>query len=132
MTINEDLLKRRQKGETSILVAEREPVARESLSDLFRVEGYRVLEAPDSFAAISHITNYGGLHVILTDMEMPGWHSIIKHARAVVPNAFVLCMFMRLSIHAVADAQRLGAHGYFRKPLDFVDLHQSIENLLVG
>ncbi len=121
-----------QRGETPILVAEREPVARESLSELFRDEGYRVLEATDSIAAINHINNDQGLRVILTDLDMLAWHSIIIHAGAVVPNAFILCMVGHASIHEVTEAQRLGAHGYFFKPLEFVELHQSIQNLLAG
>jgi CheY-like chemotaxis protein len=132
MTMNKDLSKMQQRGETSILVAERGPAARESLSELFRDEGYQVLEAPDSASAINHIDNNEGLHVILTDLDMPAWHSIIRHARAVVPNAFILCMVGCASNYDVTEAQRLGAHSHFLKPLEFVDLHQSIQNLVAG
>jgi CheY-like chemotaxis protein len=128
--MNKNRSKMQQSAETSILVAESRPTARESLSELFRDEGYRVLEAPDSASAINHINNNDGLHVILTDLDMPAWHSIIRHARAVVPNAFILCMVGCASNYDVTEAQRLGAHGHFSKPLEFVDLHQSIQNLL--
>lgn len=130
--MDEDLLSRQQRGGTSILVAEREAVARASLSDLFREEGYQVLEAPRSAPAIDHINNTAGLRVILTDLDMPGWHSIVRHARVVVPNAFILCMVRPLSIHDVTEAQQLGAHGHFVKPLDFDILHRSIQKLLSG
>jgi CheY-like chemotaxis protein len=132
MTIDEDLLNRKQRGGTAILVAETEAVARGSLSDLFREEGYQVLEAPRSAPAIDHINTTAGLRVILTDLDMPGWHSIVRHARMVVPNAFILCMVRPLSIHDVTEAQRLGAHGHFVKPLDFDILHRSIQKLLSG
>ena len=132
MIMDDALLKKQQRGETSILVAEREPVARASLSDLFRDEGYRVLEAPDSVSAINHINNNQGLHVILTDLDIQAWYSIIRHARAVAPNAFILCMVGSVSMDDVTEADRLGAHGHFLKPLEFVDLHQSIQNLLAG
>jgi CheY-like chemotaxis protein len=132
MTMDEDLLTRQQRVETSILVAEREPVARESLSELFRDEGYRVLEAADGVSAINHIDGNDKLHVILTDLDMPAWQSIIRHARAMVPNAFILCMVGSGPIDDVTEAQRLGVHGHFLKPLEFVDLHQSVQNLLAG
>jgi CheY-like chemotaxis protein len=131
--MSKDLSKIQQRGgETSILVAERGPAARESLSELFRDEGYRVLEAPDSASAINHMNNNDGLHVILTDLDMPAWHSIIRHARAVAPSAFILCMVGCASNCDVTEAQRLGAHSHFLKPLEFVDLHQSIQKLLAG
>jgi DNA-binding NarL/FixJ family response regulator len=119
-------------NDTYILVAEREPVARASLSDLLRFEGYHVLEAPDSDAAIDHINKNERLKVILTDLDMPSWHSVIQHAHAVVPDAFVLCMVARVSTYDVRESQRLGAHGHFLKPLEFMELHRSIQNLLKG
>jgi CheY-like chemotaxis protein len=126
----EEPSKRLHITETSILVAEREPVARASLSDLLRFEGYHVLEAPDSNAAIDYINKNERLKVILTDLDMPSWHSIIQHARLVVPDAFVLCMVARVSTYDLRESQRLGAHGHFLKPLEFMELHRSIQNLL--
>ena len=61
-----------------------------------------MLEAPDSVSAINHINNNKGLHVI-TDLDTPGWHSIIRHARPVIPNAFILCMPGSVSIHDVTE-----------------------------
>lgn len=121
-----------QSGGTSILVAERETVARTSLSDLFRCEGYQVLEASQSAHAIDCINHTAGLRVVLADLDMPGWHSIIRHARVAVPNALVLCMVRPLSIYDVREAQQLGAHGHFVKPLDFNAMHRSIHSLLTG
>ena len=130
--MDKELLKKQQRAQTSILVAEKEPLARKSLSELFRHEDYQVLEASDSVSAINHINNNEGLHVILTDLDMPAWHSIIRHAHAVAPNAFILCMVGYVSIDDVTEAQRLGTNGHFLKPLEFADLHQSIQNLLAG
>jgi DNA-binding NtrC family response regulator len=121
-----------QRGGASILVAETETVARASLSDLLRYEGYQVFEASQSAPAIDCINHTAGLRVVLTDLDMPEWHSIVRHARAAVPNAVVLCMVRPLSIHDVTEAQQLGAHGYFVKPLDFDAMHRSIQTLLSG
>jgi CheY-like chemotaxis protein len=133
MTMDTNFLNRPQTDPVGILVAERGRIARECLSELFREEGYRVFEAPDSDSAIHHINNSKPLHVILTDLEMPGWQAIIDHGRASLPDAFILCMAAPLSIYdATEEAQRLGAQGHFLKPLVFKDLRQSIQKLLAG
>lgn len=126
----EDTLNKLIRREIAILVAEKEPIPRSSLSELLRDEGYQVFEAPDTLSAITHINNHDQLRVILTDLDMPGWQALIKHARTVASNAFVLCMVAPLSTEDVMEAQRLGACGHFLKPLDFEGLHQSMQSLL--
>jgi CheY-like chemotaxis protein len=126
----EDTLNKLIRGETAILVAEKEPIPRSSLSELLRDEGYQVLEASNSTSAINLMNDHNQLRVILTDLEMPGWGALIKHARIAIPNAFVLCMAAPLSIEEITQARRLGACGHFLKPLDFEVLHQSMQNLL--
>ena len=127
----EELLKKSLRSGIVILVAEREAVSRSSLSELLRDEGYQVLEATDRASAINHIDNHTSLRVILTDLGIPGWDSIIRHAQTVLPDAFILCMVAPLFLVDVAEAQRLGACAYFLKPLDFLDMHQAIQSLLV-
>jgi CheY-like chemotaxis protein len=128
----DDNAKIRQTEKPSVLVAEREPVARVSLADLLRDEGYQVFEAMDHVAAIDHINRNSDLNVILADLEMPAWSSIIKHARIAAPSAFILTMAGYGSVPNALEAERLGAHGYLLKPLVFVDVHQAINKLLTG
>ncbi|HVO95279.1 MAG TPA: response regulator [Terriglobales bacterium] len=115
-----------------VLVTENNPVARMSLSDLLRAEGYRVLEAATHQMAIEHINRNPNLCVILADLDIPRWPLVISYARVSLPNAFVLTMARYGSMASVKDAEKLGAHGYFMKPLDFVDVHQTIAGLLTG
>ncbi|HEY7556691.1 MAG TPA: response regulator [Candidatus Binatia bacterium] len=119
-------------GGVPILIAEREPVARTSLSELFRHSGHRVEEAPDANSAIIQINKNSGLKVIMLDVEMPSWRSVVTHARGNLPGAFILGMSALDSSRAALEAQRLGVHGYLLKPLVFDDVCQTILRLMTG
>jgi CheY-like chemotaxis protein len=119
-------------GGVPILIAEREPVARTSLSELFRHSGHRVEEAPDANSAIIQINKNSGLKVIMLDVEMPSWRSVVTHARGNLPGAFILGMSALDSSRAALEAQRLGVRGYLLKPLVFDDVCQTILRLMTG
>ena len=119
-----------QHAKATVLVAEKEPIARSSLSALLREEGYRVLEAGDYESAIDQIDNNLRLAVIVSDLDMARWTFILNHARVALPTAIVLAIAGYDSMASVAEAQKLGARGYFKKPLVFANLSQTIANLL--
>lgn len=116
----------------AILVAEREPTARSSLSELLREEGYRVVEAANSGTAVGQLSSDPSIRIILTDLEMPAWASIVKLARSQIPEAFILGMLRYGALANAVEAQRLGAQGYLLKPLDFAEVNQSIKRYLSG
>ncbi len=115
-----------------ILVAEREPVARSSLSELFREGGHSVLEAADSDTAIIRTNNEPALKVIMLDLEMPSWRTVVSHARGTLPAVVILGMSAQDSSRTALDAQRLGVHGYLIKPLAFDDVCETILRLITG
>ena len=127
-----DRLTRIQRGTTSILVAEKEPTARLSLSELLRDEGYRVVEAADSGSAITQISRDQNIKVILSDLEMPSWPTIIRHARATMPDSFILGMVRYGALRNALEAERLGAHAHLVKPLSFAEVNRWIERFLTG
>ena len=116
----------------AILVAELELISRLSLSELLRDEGYRVVEAADSGAAVSQISREQDIKVILTDLEMPSWSSIITHARVKLPKSFILGMVRYGALSNAIEAQQLGAHGYLIKPLAFNEIDEWIKRCLTG
>jgi CheY-like chemotaxis protein len=116
----------------SILVAELEPISRMSLSELLRDEGYRVVEAADSGAAVSQISREQDIKVILADLEMPSWISIIKSARVNLPESLILGMVRYGALSNALEAQKLGAHAYLIKPLSFNEVNQWIQRYLTG
>jgi CheY-like chemotaxis protein len=111
-----------------VLVAEKYPLARVSLSELLQYDGYRVFQAADRDAAISCIDENLDLAVLLTDLDMPRWKSLVRHARTIVPNALVLGMAQFHLVPEPLELQRRGIHVCLKKPLIYEDVRQSIFN----
>ena len=119
-------------GGASILVAERDPLARTSLSELFRFDGHHVHEAADGNSALIQLQNDPATKVIMLDVEMPSWRSVATHARDTLPAAVVLGMSIQDSNRALREAQQLGVHGYLLKPLVFDDVCETILRIMAG
>ncbi|MGH7810184.1 MAG: response regulator [Candidatus Binatia bacterium] len=125
-------LPRTQTKAPSILVAENEPTSRMSLSELLREEGYQVVEAADSGSAITQIRKNVDLNIILSNLEMPTWKTVIEQGRFALPQAFIVGMVRYGALPNALEAQRLGADGYLVKPLSFNEVNQWIQRFLTG
>lgn len=56
---------------SNILVVDDEPVARQSLSDILKLEGFIVASAPNGQAAIEYVRTHP-VDVMIVDLRMPG------------------------------------------------------------
>ena len=62
--------KSRNKG---ILVVDDEPIARQSVRDILRLEGYDTFDAPNAMSAIKYFRMHkDSLDLIIMDLRMPG------------------------------------------------------------
>jgi DNA-binding NtrC family response regulator len=115
----------------SILVAEDQDSARESLVELLRGEGYEVHEAADGNAAISLIDKLD-LDLVLTDLMMPGVDGIavMKHVRDLAPQTLVMIMSAHATVETAIEAIRLGAQDYLLKPLLFAEVLRKVQHLM--
>src|SRR6266508_1195539 len=115
----------------SILVAEDQDSARESLVELLKAEGYEVHEAADGNAAISLIDKLD-LDLVLTDLMMPGANGIavMKHVRDVSPQTLVMIMSAHATVETAIEAIRLGAQDYLLKPLLFAEVLRKVRQLM--
>jgi DNA-binding NtrC family response regulator len=115
----------------SILVAEGQDSARESLVDLLKGEGYEVHEASDGNAAISLIDKVD-LDLVLTELMMPGVDGIavMKHVRELAPQTLVMIMSAHATAETAIEAIRLGAQDYLLKPLLFAEVLRKIQHLM--
>ena len=131
MTTENDFTVRKDSRDTAILVLEASSTARESLSELFREQGYDVHKASNSVDANQCLDGNRILHVILIDLDMPDWESIIKQGRQNPGSPLIFCMIgFRSTSNDLQHAKQLGAHGHFVKPLNFVNVNRSIQNSL--
>jgi DNA-binding NtrC family response regulator len=115
----------------SILVAEDQDSARESLVELLKGEGYEVHEAPDGNAAIALIDQLD-LDLVLTDLMMPGADgvAVMRHVRDVSPQTLVMIMSAHATVETAIEAMRLGAQDYLIKPLLFAEVLRKIQHLM--
>ena len=115
----------------SILVVDDETVARQSIVEVLREEGYQVYEAADGNAALTLLQEVE-VDVILCDLRMPGADglTVLKTVRDAYPQTLVMLMTAYSSVETVVDALRLGAQDYLLKPLLIDDVLNKIRRLL--
>ena len=100
----------------TVIVAERYPIARAALAALLSYDGYRVFQADSVKAAISHITSVDNLAVLLADLDMPGWRSIVGHA-VQTTDALVIGMQGNHPFSEMYDLKEHGIRRCLQKPL---------------
>ena len=105
---------------STILVAEDEVAARNSLVALLEAENFRVLSAPDGIEALS-LTLHEEPDAVLLDIRMPGLDglSVLRQALAGGSESSFLVMTAFGDSNTAIEAMKLGAFDYLSKPLDF-------------
>jgi DNA-binding NtrC family response regulator len=115
----------------TIVVADDEALARQSIVEFLREEGYQVYEAADGQAALQLLEQVD-VDLILSDLRMPGVDglAVLQKVREVYPQTMVVLMTAYASVETVVEALRLGAQDYLLKPLLFDDLLHKVRRLL--
>jgi two-component system, response regulator PdtaR len=70
-------------GKAAILVVENEAIIRMGTVHMLQDAGYAVLEASNADAAIQILENRNDVHVVFTDIKMPGTLCGLRLARAI-------------------------------------------------
>jgi len=106
-----------------ILVVDDEPSMRTTLSILLKRKGYQVSLAQSGAEALPMLAP-GEYDIILTDLKMEGMDGIelLRHIKAVDPQAEVLIFTAYGTIATAVEAMRLGAYDYIGKPFDEEEL----------
>jgi two-component system response regulator HydG len=113
-----------EKGDKGhILVVDDEPSMRTTLSILLKREGYQVSLA-ESGAEVLPMLAPGEYDMVLTDLKMEGMDGIelLRHIKAVDPQAEVLIFTAYGTIASAVEAMKLGAYDYIGKPFDEEEL----------
>lgn len=115
----------------TILIAEDEQVLRESLAELFRSEGYDVLEVPNGKAA-NELLLQRPVDVVLTDIRMPEMDGItlLANVQKIAPETPVIVLTAYGTVESAVAAMRAGAVDYLLKPIDFNDVLIKIRRAL--
>ncbi len=110
----------------TVLVAEKHPIARAAIAALLRQAGYEAYQAENLQTAISYMSQIERLAVLLVDLEMPGWRSIVRHAMKTT-GVLVLGMEGNHPIAEMYDLAQRGIRLCLQKPIEFDELRDAIK-----
>jgi DNA-binding response OmpR family regulator len=102
---------------STILVVDDEPVARQSLTDILRLEGYVVASAPNGHAAIEQVRMHP-VDLLIVDLRMPGMDGleVVQVVNQISPETEVIMLTAYGSTETAVQALRLRIHDYLLKP----------------
>jgi DNA-binding response OmpR family regulator len=100
-----------------ILVVDDEKIARVTLAEILRMEGYSVTEAGDGPEAIAAVEGVA-FDLALLDLKMPGMDGIevMQKLSKITPETKVIMLTAHGSMESAIEALRQGAHDYLIKP----------------
>jgi DNA-binding response OmpR family regulator len=101
----------------NVLVVDDEPSARNSLAEILRLEGYRVITADSGEAALKQLEN-DDFDVMILDLKMPGMGGlgVLKKVGKVAPDTHIILLTAHGSMESAIEAVRHSAHDYLLKP----------------
>jgi DNA-binding response OmpR family regulator len=100
-----------------ILVVDDEPVARQSLSDILRLEGFSVNSVPNGQAAVEYVRTHP-VDLMIVDLRMPGMDGleVVQVVNQSSPDTEVILLTAHGSTETAIQALRLRIHDYLLKP----------------
>lgn len=101
----------------NILVVDDEPVARQSLTDILKLEGYIVSAVANGQAAVEHVRTHA-VDLMIVDLKMPGMDGleVIQVVNQTSPETEVILLTAHGSMDSAVQALRLRIHDYLSKP----------------
>lgn len=115
-------------ADATILIVDDEESNRLSLEKIFQREGFRTLSADSGRTALD-VCRQNRVHVVLTDLMMPGMSGIdlIKALETVAPDVEVVVMTAYGTIETAVEAMREGAYDFVEKPLKRMQIVKTIK-----
>jgi DNA-binding response OmpR family regulator len=113
---------------TNILIVDDEPIARQSLGDILRLEGYGVTAVPSGEAAVEHLRNYS-VDLMIVDLKMPGMNGldVVQVASQLAPDAQIILLTAYGSMESAVEALRQRVHDYLLKPASPMQIIESVK-----
>ena len=113
---------------SNILVVDDEPVARQSLTDILKPEGYLVNSAPNGQAAVEYIRTHP-VDLMIVDLRMPGMDGleVVQVVNQVSPETEVILLTAFGSTESAVQALRLRIHDYLLKPASPAQIIASVK-----
>lgn len=103
----------------SILIVDDEPLIRESLFEILRIEGYRVFMVPNGEEALTFLKKTP-VDIILTDFKLPKMSGLdlLSEVKPQFPKTEIILITGYGSIESAVEAMKKGAFDYITKPIN--------------
>ena len=113
-----------------ILVVDDEATQRELVSGYLKKHGYEVMVASDGERALE-LFRREPAELIVTDQRMPNFSGLelLKAARAINPEIYVIVMTAYGNVGSAVEAMQAGAADYLTKPLQLEELLHKVEQV---
>ena len=102
---------------SNILVVDDEPVARQSMTDILRLEGFSVNSVPNGQAAIEYVRTHP-VELMIVDLRMPGMDGleVVQVVNQISPETEIVLLTAFATTESAIQALRLRIHDYLLKP----------------
>lgn len=114
-----------------VVLAEKYSAARDALAALLEDNGCELYEAENQQTAIRYIQRLETVSVLLVDLEMAGWRSIVSQAVR-RHNAFVIAIEGDQAVFEMEHFKRCGIHVYLKKPIIYDAILMAIRQKITG
>ncbi len=113
--------------DVTVLVVDDEPSNTTSLQKIFEREGMRVFTADHARAALEVVRRHR-IHVVLTDLMMPGTNGVelLRALKEVSADIEVVLMTAYGTVEVAVQAMREGAYDFVEKPLKRMTIVKSV------
>jgi len=113
---------------SNILVVDDEPVARQSLTDILKLEGYNVTSVPNGQAAVEYVRTHP-IDLMIVDLRMPGMDGleVVQVVNQISPETEVILLTAFGSTETAIQALRLRIHDYLLKPASPAQILASVK-----
>ncbi|MDY0322885.1 MAG: response regulator [Candidatus Carbobacillus sp.] len=116
-----------------LLVVDDQAGIRALLKEIFRREGYDVLEAADAEEGLAVISDAAkNIGLILLDVKLPGMNGIdfLRQLHINGLNVPVVLMTAYGEVEQLEEAKQLGVKDFFSKPFDIDEIKQVVHRYL--
>ncbi len=113
---------------SNILVVDDEPVARQSMSDILRLEGFAVNAVPNGQAAIEYVRTHP-VELMIVDLRMPGMDGleVVQVVNQISPETEIVLLTAFATTESAIQALRLRIHDYLLKPASPTQVINSVK-----
>lgn len=120
-----------QMTDNHILIVDDEPLTRQSLYEILKIEGYRVTTAKDGHEALGLIEKLLP-KIVISDMKMPGIDGLqlVKEIKAKGLEIPVILITGYGSIETAVEAMKEGAFDYITKPIVDSEIRIVIQKII--